>query len=42
MSRLILKKAVVIDGTGADPVVNGSVVVEGERIPGSGRPKDRV
>jgi imidazolonepropionase-like amidohydrolase len=32
MSTLVLKKAVVIDGTGADPIVNGSVVVEGERI----------
>jgi imidazolonepropionase-like amidohydrolase len=32
MSTLVLKKAVVIDGTGADPIVNGSVVVEDDRI----------
>jgi imidazolonepropionase-like amidohydrolase len=32
MSTLVLKDAVVIDGTGADPIVNGCVVVEGERI----------
>jgi imidazolonepropionase-like amidohydrolase len=32
MSTLLLKNAVVIDGTGRDPIVNGSVVLEGERI----------
>lgn len=29
---VILKNATIIDGTGADPVPNGSVVVEGDRI----------
>ncbi|MCX5918403.1 MAG: amidohydrolase family protein, partial [Deltaproteobacteria bacterium] len=28
----VLKNAVIIDGTGADPVSNGTVVVEGDRI----------
>jgi imidazolonepropionase-like amidohydrolase len=32
MSTLVLKNAVIIDGTGGDPIVNGSVVLEGERI----------
>jgi imidazolonepropionase-like amidohydrolase len=32
MSFLVLKNAVLIDGTGADPVSNGTVVVEGDRI----------
>ena len=32
MSTLVLKNAVVIDGTGGDPIVNGSVALEGERI----------
>jgi len=32
MNTLVLKNAVVIDGTGSDPVPNGSVIVEGERI----------
>jgi imidazolonepropionase-like amidohydrolase len=32
MGTLVLKRAVVIDGTGADPIVNGSVVVEDDRI----------
>jgi len=32
MSTLVLKNAVVIDGTGGDPIVNGAVVLEGERI----------
>lgn len=32
MSTLVFKNAVVIDGTGRDPIVNGSVVLEGERI----------
>jgi imidazolonepropionase-like amidohydrolase len=32
MSILVLKNAVIIDGTGGDPIVNGSVVLEGERI----------
>ncbi len=32
MSTLVLKNAVVIDGTGGDPIANGSVVVEGDRI----------
>ena len=29
---LVLKNATIIDGTGADPVANGSVIIEGERI----------
>lgn len=29
---LVFKEAVIIDGTGAEPVQNGSVVVEGDRI----------
>src|SRR4030043_170139 len=32
MSFLVLKNATLIDGTGADPVSNGTVVVEGDRI----------
>jgi imidazolonepropionase-like amidohydrolase len=32
MSFLVLKNAVIIDGTGADPVSNGMVVVEDDRI----------
>jgi imidazolonepropionase-like amidohydrolase len=32
METLVLKNATIIDGTGADPVANGSVVIEGERI----------
>jgi imidazolonepropionase-like amidohydrolase len=32
MNTLVLKNAVMIDGTGSDPVPNGSVIVEGERI----------
>ena len=32
MSFLVLKNANIIDGTGADPVSNGSVVVEDDRI----------
>jgi len=32
MSFLVLKNAVIIDGTGADPVSNGTVVVEDDRI----------
>ena len=32
MTTLILRDAVIIDGTGHDPVPGGSVVVEGERI----------
>jgi imidazolonepropionase-like amidohydrolase len=32
MNTLILKNAVLIDGTGADPVPNSVVVVEGERF----------
>ncbi len=28
----VLKNATIIDGTGADPVANGSVIIEGERI----------
>jgi imidazolonepropionase-like amidohydrolase len=32
MSTLILKNATIIDGTGADPVSNGVVVVEDDRI----------
>jgi imidazolonepropionase-like amidohydrolase len=32
MSFLVLKNAALIDGTGADPVSNGTVVVEGDRI----------
>jgi imidazolonepropionase-like amidohydrolase len=32
MSVLVLKNATIIDGTGADPVSNGSVVVEDDRI----------
>jgi len=32
MSTLLLKNAVVIDGTGGDPIANGSVVLEGDRI----------
>jgi imidazolonepropionase-like amidohydrolase len=32
MSTLVLKNATIIDGTGADPVSNGSVVVEDDRI----------
>ena len=32
MSFLALKNAVIIDGTGADPVSNGTVVVEDDRI----------
>jgi imidazolonepropionase-like amidohydrolase len=32
MSFLVLKNATIIDGTGADPVSNGSVVVEDDRI----------
>ena len=29
---IVLKNAVIIDGTGADPVTGGSVVIEGDRI----------
>jgi imidazolonepropionase-like amidohydrolase len=29
---LVLRNAVIVDGTGADPVAGGSVVVEGDRI----------
>ncbi len=32
MDTLILKNATIIDGTGDDPIPNGSVIVEGERI----------
>jgi imidazolonepropionase-like amidohydrolase len=32
MSTLVLKNATIIDGTGADPVSNGSVVLEDDRI----------
>ena len=32
MNTLILTNAAIIDGTGADPIPNGSVVVEGDRI----------
>jgi imidazolonepropionase-like amidohydrolase len=32
MNTLLLTNAVIIDGTGADPIPNGSVVVEGDRI----------
>ena len=32
MSTLVLKNAMIISGTGADPVPNGSVIIEGERI----------
>jgi imidazolonepropionase-like amidohydrolase len=32
MNTLILKNAIIIDGTGSAPLPNGSVVVEGERI----------
>ena len=32
MNTLILKNATILDGTGADPISNGSVIVEGERI----------
>jgi imidazolonepropionase-like amidohydrolase len=32
MSALILKNATIIDGTGAEPIPNGTVIVEGERI----------
>ena len=32
MSFLVLKNAILIDGTGADPVANGTVVVEEDRI----------
>lgn len=32
MQTVVLKNATIIDGTGADPLVNGSVIVEGERI----------
>lgn len=32
MNTLILTNAAIIDGTGADPIPNGYVVVEGERI----------
>jgi imidazolonepropionase-like amidohydrolase len=32
MSLLVLKNAAIIDGTGADPVSNGTVMVEDERI----------
>jgi imidazolonepropionase-like amidohydrolase len=32
MSTLVLKNAVIIDGTGADPISGGSVIVEGDRI----------
>ncbi len=32
MNILLLTNAVIIDGTGADPIPNGSVVVEGDRI----------
>jgi imidazolonepropionase-like amidohydrolase len=32
MSTIILKNATIISGTGADPIPNGSVIVEGERI----------
>jgi len=32
MSFLVLKNTTLIDGTGADPVSNGTVVVEGDRI----------
>ncbi len=32
MSTLVLTNAVIIDGTGADPIPDGSVIVEGDRI----------
>ena len=32
METIILRNATIIDGTGADPVSNGSVIVEGDRI----------
>ena len=32
MNTLILTNAMIIDGTGADPIPHGSLVVEGERI----------
>ncbi len=32
MSTLVLTRAQIIDGTGADPITNGTVVVEGDRI----------
>jgi len=32
MNILILTNAMIIDGTGADPISNGSLVVEGDRI----------
>jgi imidazolonepropionase-like amidohydrolase len=32
METIILRNATIIDGTGADPVPNASVVIEGERI----------
>ncbi|MCX5912174.1 MAG: hypothetical protein NTV04_09605, partial [Deltaproteobacteria bacterium] len=32
MNTLILTNATIIDGTGADPIPHGSLVVEGERI----------
>jgi imidazolonepropionase-like amidohydrolase len=42
MNTLILTNAVIIDGSGADPIAKGTVVVEGERIkeilPGSPGP----
>ena len=42
MTTLILTNATIIDGTGADPLLNGSLVIEGDRIkeilPGSPGP----
>jgi imidazolonepropionase-like amidohydrolase len=32
MNTLVLIKATIIDGTGAAPLLNGSVIIEGERI----------
>ncbi|MBM4435844.1 MAG: amidohydrolase family protein [Actinobacteria bacterium] len=32
MSKLVLRAAVVIDGTGADPIRDGQVVIQGDRI----------
>ena len=31
MSTLVLKNATIINGTGADPLPNGSVIIEGAR-----------
>ena len=32
MGTLVLKNAILIDGTGGDPIPKASVIVEGERI----------